>query len=75
MKTDTNIFKIHNYCNVIIILIIAGTVFFPKTGITGFSMGDEIKCRNYCCTMFIKAIGIIKKHEGGDDERILHSRT
>lgn len=75
MKTDTNIFKTHSYCNAIIILIIAGAVFLPKMGIHGFTMGKEIKCRNYCCTMFIKAICVIKKHEGKEEERILHSRT
>lgn len=73
MKTDTNIFKTHGYCNVIIILIIAGAVFLPKIGIPGVTMGEEIKCRNYCCTMFIKTICVIKKSEG--EERILHSRT
>jgi hypothetical protein len=75
MKTNKNIFKITGWNNIIIILIIAGTVFLQKTGSRVFTMGDEIKCRNYCCTMFIKAIGIIKKHEGGAEERILHSRT
>ncbi len=40
-----------------------------------FVQAEENKCRNYCCTMFIKAIGIIIKHEGKDDEKILHSRA
>lgn len=71
MKTATNIFKTHGYCNAIIILIIAGAVFLPKTGILGVTMGEEIKCRNYCCTMFIKAICVIKKREGEEEERIL----
>lgn len=75
MKINTNIFKIPCWNTIIIILIIVGAVFLPKTGIPGFTMSDEIKCRNYCCTMFIKTIGIIKKREGGEEERILHSRT
>ncbi len=75
MKTDTNIFKIPGWKNIIIILTIAGTVSLPNIGSTGFTLGEDIKCHNYCCTMFIKAIGIIKKHEGGKEERILHSRT
>lgn len=74
MKTDTNIFKIHSWCNIVIILIIACAVLLPETGNPGLSMGDEVKCQNYCCTMFIKAIGVINKHDGGE-ERILHSRT
>ena len=75
MKRNMNILKIPGWNIIIIILIIAGTVFLPKIGIPGFTMGDKIKCRNYCCTMFIKAIGVIKKHEGREEERILHSRT
>ncbi len=75
MKKNMNIFKIPGCNSIIIILIIAGVVFLPITGSLGFTTGDEIKCRNYCCTMFIKAIGIIKKHDGGEEERILHSRT
>ena len=75
MKTDTNIFKIPGCNSIIIILIIAGAVFLPTTGIPGFTMDEKIKCRNYCCTMFIKAICIIKKHEGEKEKRILHSRT
>ncbi len=75
MKINMNIFKSPCWNNIIIILIIAVAVFLPETGIPRFTMGDEIKCRNYCCSMFIKAIGIIKKHEGKEEERILHSRT
>ncbi len=75
MKRDTNIFKIPGWNNIITILIITVAIFSPKTGNPGLTMGEEIKCRNYCCTMFIKAIGVIKKHEGGEENRILHSRT
>lgn len=75
MKIHLNILKIHGWKSIIIILIISGSVFLPITGSPGFTTGEEIKCRNYCCTMFIKAIGIIKKHEGEVEERILHSRT
>ena len=75
MRKNMNILKIPGWNSVIIISIIAGAVFLPITGSPGLTTGDEIKCRNYCCTIFIKAIGIIKKHEGGDEERILHSRT
>lgn len=75
MSKNVKILKIPGWNSIIIFSIIAGAVFLPITGSPGFTTGDEIKCQNYCCTMFIKAIGIIKKHEGGDEERILHSRT
>ena len=65
MRKNMNILKIPGWNSVIIISIIAGAVFLPITGSPGLTTGDEIKCRNYCCTIFIKAIGIIKKHEGG----------
>lgn len=75
MKKYINIFRIQSWRNIIKILIIAGAVFLPKTGYSEFTMGEDIKCRNYCCIMFIKAIGVVIKHEGMTDERILHSRT
>lgn len=75
MKIDKHFFKIPDWNYIIIVLIIAWAITSPKTGNPGFTMGDEIKCRNYCCTMFIKAIGIIKKEDDGKEERILHSRT
>jgi hypothetical protein len=75
MKKYINIFRIQSWRNIIKILIIVGAVFLPETGYSEFTMGEETKCRNYCCTMFIKAIGVVIKHEGRADGRILHSRT
>ena len=75
MKRDTNIFRLPGWCNIVTILIIAVAAIIPITGNPGFTIGEDIKCQNYCCTMFIKAIGVIITHEGGEEERILHSRT
>jgi hypothetical protein len=75
MKPYINILKAWSWRNIIKILIIAGAVFLPETGYHGIVAGEEIKCRNFCCIMFIKAIGVVIKHEWGEEDRILHSRT
>ncbi len=58
-----------------IITVIACVILTTRTGYQGTAAGEEIKCPNYCCIMFIKTIGVIIKHEGREEERILHSRT
>ena len=75
MKVDISILKARSWCNITVILIIAGVTLLPKIGYPGIAAGEEIKCRNFCCIMFIKAIGVVIKHEEGEEERILHSRT
>jgi hypothetical protein len=74
MNVDISIFKARSWCNITVILIIAGVTLLPKIWYPGIAVGEEIKCRNFCCIMFIKAIGVVKKHEEEED-RILHSRT
>ena len=69
------ILKTQSWHSIIVILVIAGAIFMPEVCRPGFAGGGQIKCRSLCCTKFIKAIGVVIKHEGGDDERILHSRT
>ncbi len=75
MKKDTGFSKIAGWQSIIIILVIAGAVFAQKTGYSGVTNEKETKCQNYCCTLFIKAIGIINRHEDAEEERILHSRN
>lgn len=72
---DISILKERIRCIIILILIMAGVTLLPRIGYPGIAVGGEIKCRNFCCIMFIKAIGVVTKYEEGEEERILHSRT
>ena len=73
MSKNKNVSKTQGWFKIIKAIIIVIVIFSPIIYSFGFAMGEENKCRNYCCTMFIKAIGVIIKHEGEEDEKILHS--
>ncbi len=75
MKVNIGILKAQGWHGTIMILVIAGIIFLPTVWYPGVAGSEQIKCRSLCCTKFIRSIGVVNKHEGGDEERILHSRT
>ncbi|MHC4268363.1 MAG: hypothetical protein ACYSTS_07840 [Planctomycetota bacterium] len=75
MSIKKEISKAQSWFNIIKAIIIVITILSSIICNFGLAKGEENKCRNYCCTMFIKVIGVIIKHEGKEDEKILHSRT
>ncbi len=63
--SNVNGVKLHNMRKYLLLhIFIISFVFFSMP----FIQAEENKCRNYCCTMFIKAIGVIIKHEGKDKQ-------